>query len=166
MLICSVYTKTLFVAQICDMFYDLFTLVLSVLDVVTDVLIAIQYYNDGEMVFFGLCLGIFAIASIAYTVLFLMMYADPWKDWQIAILFFVILPVSPLVPIFIWITSFKFECVNNMLDYCNFRKPRFDVGRKVKDPLKVRSHLPAVVTSNFHRHSTSSSLLTYCTCSV
>ena len=51
-------------------------------DVVTDILIAIQFYNNGEMAFFGICISIFIIASLCYTTLFIYLYCDhaAWHD--------------------------------------------------------------------------------------
>jgi hypothetical protein len=51
-----------------DLIYDVFTLVLSLSDLVTDVIVAISFYQDDRMEFFWVCISIFFISLMCFSV--------------------------------------------------------------------------------------------------
>eukprot|EP01084_Bolivina_argentea_P001351 2498_1 len=54
--------------------YDLFTIIVSLLDVITDVMVMIGFYNQNRMVFFWSALIILIIAQLSYIIAFWMFH--------------------------------------------------------------------------------------------
>ena len=50
--------------------YDVFTIVVSLLDIITDVIVLIEFYLHGHMAFFYCSLIILLMAQLSYTVAF------------------------------------------------------------------------------------------------
>ena len=120
-----------------DFLYDVTTLSLSIMDVVTDLLIANQFYQNDQMVFFWICISIFIIASISYSVLFITIFASSWEDSSKFALFICLLPFSQLVPIIIWVFSFEFDWTLDLCRYMGFRDMDMSIYSDNKDPMKL-----------------------------
>ena len=56
--------------KVCNVGYDLLTILVSIADVVTDVIVLIDFYNKDRMIFFGISLAILILAQCAYTMAF------------------------------------------------------------------------------------------------
>ena len=59
-----------------DVSYDAFALCLSFADVATDILVALEFYNRGRMVYFYISISIFAVAQCAYSFAFAYNYGE------------------------------------------------------------------------------------------
>ena len=57
-----------------DWFYDVSAAVVSIVDVLTDILITIEFYNDGRDTFFWIAVSIFGLANFCYTTFFILAY--------------------------------------------------------------------------------------------
>ena len=91
----------------CTYCYDIATIVLSLLDFITDVLILITYYNLNQMTFFTLSLISLIVAHLIFSILFVFKYAKPDLKFSKKLLFLiVIIPFSPLISIIFYWTSF------------------------------------------------------------
>eukprot|EP01084_Bolivina_argentea_P146830 256999_1 len=83
--------------------YDILAETISILDVTTDVIVCIQFYQAGRMVFFGISLTILCLALIAYDVTFILMFANDSAQKKLA-LFFILLPFTPFLPFIFYYT--------------------------------------------------------------
>ena len=61
------------------LFYDIITMIISVSDVTTDVLILYQFYKNQYFTFFYISIVILAIAQMAYVIAFILRFIC-WKD--------------------------------------------------------------------------------------
>ena len=52
----------------CNMSYDLLTILISIADVTTDIIVLIDFYNKDRMVFFGISLAILILAQCSYSI--------------------------------------------------------------------------------------------------
>ena len=66
-------------SKMVDYFYDFTAVVISSLDIVTDLLVVISYYNEGKMVLFRIGLVLLIVAQLAYLLLFAMCFADSYS---------------------------------------------------------------------------------------
>lgn len=105
---------------------DAWTVSSSIVDIVTDVLVLLQFYeggSDSKPYFLG-SLVIFLLATSAYSLLFCSTYAKPSLCVTGRVfLFLLVLPVSQLVPVFTWIESFHFRIVDKLLHQTQILQP-------------------------------------------
>ena len=87
--------------------YDILAQVISILDVVTDIIVCVQYYQKDRMVFFWISFIILMLALIAYDVAFMINFCDEDKISRKIALFLVMLPLSPFVPFLFYFTTDK-----------------------------------------------------------
>ena len=108
---------SIYVEKAADIFYDFSASIISITDVVTDVLVTIEFYREGSMTFFGISMTILIMAQLCYTMLFFMVFGYKYRDKKRSkqILFFTfVLPLGQLVPAFLWIDSFNFKIINKI----------------------------------------------------
>merc|ERR1719295_2122286 len=55
--------------------YDLLAQIINILDVVTDLIVCIEFYHKDRMVFFGISVSILSLAHIAYVMAFMIKYS-------------------------------------------------------------------------------------------
>ena len=109
--------------------YDILGQVISVLDVTTDIIVCIQYYQKDRLIFFGISLTILCLALIAYDTVFMMNHSKE-THWKMVALFFTMLPLSPFIPYLMYFTANpqsklsiwlkKFCCFKLVFDYNNW----------------------------------------------
>eukprot|EP01083_Nonionella_stella_P272206 922880_1 len=121
--------------KILEIAYDIFTVVVSLLDVITDVLVLIHFHSSGRMVFFYISLTILIIAQLAYTMAFWFKFANAggYEDGVNALFACCcLLPLSPVLAYAFYFTSdessalfkffehlFEFDC--NGIECCRSR---------------------------------------------
>ena len=84
--------------------YDILAQVISILDMITDFIVCVQYYQKDRMVFFGISLAILLLALIAYDFTFMLNLSNE-KRLKELWLFLVMLPLSPLIPFILYFTA-------------------------------------------------------------
>eukprot|EP01084_Bolivina_argentea_P227903 384990_1 len=82
--------------------YDILAQTISILDVVTDIIVCIEFYQNDRMIFFGISLSILCLALIAYTGAFIGLYSDEYRPLKQIGLFLSLLPISPFIPFVIY----------------------------------------------------------------
>jgi hypothetical protein len=121
-----------------DYLYDFFTLVLACLDIVTDLLVCQEFYENGENVFFVTCAAILCIAGISFSALFCTLFASGKSDGKKALIFLLVLPISPLVPAIVWILSFQIPWLDDFWrNTLGFREMDMSIYSANKDPVKL-----------------------------
>ena len=117
--------------------YDYFAIFLSLLDLTTDILVLIDFYQLGRKTFFWISLSILLSAQLSYVIAFTSRYGDSF--FHSCMLFFCVLPFAPFASIAIYII----ESYKLMPDTYNEYHP----DNINKSPMqkwmerKVRSHL-------------------------
>jgi hypothetical protein len=95
---------------------DAWTVSSSILDIVTDVLVSIEFYRHGHLGFFWSSVAIFVAAQLAYAFLFTGTWASDHSIPGKLCVFAAVLPLGQLIPIFAWLESFRFEAVDACLE--------------------------------------------------
>ena len=82
-----------------DLSYDLLTISISFADVVTDIIVLIDFYQKDRIIFFIISLVILILAQCAYSVAFAANFEtfDKWKWYNNIIAFFLIMPFGSMV---------------------------------------------------------------------
>ena len=88
-----------------ELCYDILGQVISILDVVTDIIVCIQYYQNDRMIFFGISISILMLALIAYDMVFMINYHNEDKLYRVILLFFAMLPLSPFIPFIFYLST-------------------------------------------------------------
>ncbi|ETO19913.1 hypothetical protein RFI_17307, partial [Reticulomyxa filosa] len=140
--------------KIFDFFFDFGATVLSIVDIVTDVLVAHQFWVNGHVEFFAVSVSIFFLAQFCYTTLFCLTYGDRLKNRELALAFVCVLPFAQLVPAFMWLDSYDTKMTRVPLEffklYASLHKNECPTH---KDPLqhwleeKFKSHAGLLVES-------------------
>jgi len=130
-------------------FYDFSAAFLSIVDVTTDALVTREFYQDGKMFFFVFSLCIMMVAHLAFAFLFIALYCGhTWSEKQRVLLWFAMMPLAQMVPIFIWVHSFEFQWFTKMLEFLGLNTDQPGTGNlhEDDDPLmtwirkKISSH--------------------------
>merc|ERR1719242_2537774 len=95
--------------------YDVIAQIISILDVTTDVIVCIGFFQDDRMAFFGISLSILLIALICYSMAFVAAFGTG-NDKDKINLFFAVLPISPLVPFILYFASDKDDCLAKFME--------------------------------------------------
>jgi hypothetical protein len=102
-----------------EVLHDAWTVTSSFVDIVTDIFVAIAFYQQGHMEFFYCSLAIFSVAQVSYAFLFTGTWAaNHTMDRQVCV-FFAVLPFGQLIPVFAWVESFRFAAIDRCLNALN-----------------------------------------------
>eukprot|EP01083_Nonionella_stella_P093035 260585_1 len=85
-------------------FYDIVAELISILDVTTDVIVCIQFYQADRTIFFGISLTILCLALIAYDITFIYLFARHNKAHENLALFFILILFTPFLPFVFYFT--------------------------------------------------------------
>ena len=96
--------------------YDIMAQIISILDVTTDVIVCIQYYQRDRMVFFGISITILILALIAYDIAFFINFCDESSNGKKLALFLFMLPFTPFVPYILYFTADDTSFVSRCLE--------------------------------------------------
>ena len=96
----------------CNISYDFLTICISIADVVTDIIVLIDFYNKGRMVFFAISLAILILAQCSYSIAFALRFntMDNWKAWKSSLAFFCCLPFGTIVAFILYFAGEESEC--------------------------------------------------------
>ena len=105
-----------------DQLYDGINIVITIFDLITDILVMIEFYQNKRYVFFWLALTFVIIAHICYTLLFLIKHAPRSIDiydtpfyMNPFCLFFYFLIISPLLPYILYWSSLPDNCFSDSI---------------------------------------------------
>ena len=125
--------------------YDVLGQVISVLDVVTDVIVCVQYYQKDRMIFFGISLTILILALIAYDITFMLNYSNEKKMGVVA-LFLFMLPLSPIIPYLMYFTADPESKPSKLLkSVCCFKINLDDRSSTSSDVSKLRQFMESKI---------------------
>ena len=82
--------------------YDILAVTISVLDVVTDIIVLVGFYQQERWIFFGLSLSIILLALLSYTIAFEIRYVQPSHLSEAVAVFITMLIFSPFIPFFFY----------------------------------------------------------------
>ena len=105
--------------------FDFMQVLLATTDIVSDTLIAVQFYQEGRMGFFWVCVGILLIAQIAFTTFFVLAYGDTNSMCKQAVLWICVFPFAQLVPLLTWLQTFRFRWLDAILEFFDLRLDPF-----------------------------------------
>ena len=129
--------------------YDILGQIISVLDVTTDVIVCIQYYQNDRMIFFGISVSILILALIAYDIVFMINYCDERALYRKIGLFLIMLPISPLIPYILYLTVDRDSILSNCLKKgCCFEIDIYDRVYKDENTSKLRQFMEEKVNKH------------------
>eukprot|EP01083_Nonionella_stella_P114978 340433_1 len=88
-----------------DISYDIITILISIADITTDVIVLISFYIQGRTTFFTISLIILVIAQMAYSVLFIVRYNIFDSVYQTTVVFLVLLPFGSIVSFLVYLSE-------------------------------------------------------------
>ena len=62
-----------------DMFWFVWTLLMYIADILTDILLACAYLSAGQYLYFSLTIGLVVLASLTMTIFSLVLYIEDWR---------------------------------------------------------------------------------------
>ena len=78
--------------------YDVMTQLISILDVCTDIIVCVEFYQKDRHIFFALSLSILLLALVAYSGAFASKFSSDYQMHLKLGLFVSVLPISPCLP--------------------------------------------------------------------
>eukprot|EP01083_Nonionella_stella_P175374 610516_1 len=125
--------------------YDVLGQVISVLDVTTDIIVCIGFYQKDRMVFFGISLTILCLALIAYDMAFVLRFSREKNGGDLA-LFACLLPVSPFLPFVFYFTDSNDKPLSKFLEkHCCGFNIKMDPPWAPEDASKLRKFMESKV---------------------
>ena len=104
----------------CNLGYDILTILISIADVTTDIIVLIDFYNKDRMVFFGISLAILILAQCAYSIAFMARYntMNNCDECGGFTLLFCCIPFGTFVAFIMYFGSeeSEFGCLSDQLD--------------------------------------------------
>mmetsp|Transcript_150840 Transcript_150840/g.484768 ORF Transcript_150840/g.484768 Transcript_150840/m.484768 type:complete len:671 (-) Transcript_150840:211-2223(-) len=91
--------------RLCSHLTDAFTISVSVADIVTDVLVLLEFQRLGYEAFFSASAAVFGLSQFCYAFLFVASYAGHCRPLKRCAVFVAVLPFSQLVPLFTWLEA-------------------------------------------------------------
>eukprot|EP01083_Nonionella_stella_P156659 507573_1 len=105
----------------CNITYDLLTIIISIADVATDVIVLIDFYNKERMTFFTISLIILILAQCSYAMACAVRFdtIDNWKAHNSCLAFCCLLPFGTLVAFMMYFASDDTGCdwFSNFIEY-------------------------------------------------
>eukprot|EP00927_Polykrikos_kofoidii_P005476 TRINITY_DN12170_c0_g1_i2.p1 TRINITY_DN12170_c0_g1~~TRINITY_DN12170_c0_g1_i2.p1 ORF type:complete len:648 (-),score=78.67 TRINITY_DN12170_c0_g1_i2:185-2128(-) len=99
----------------CSCLVDAFTICVSIADIVTDVLVLLEFKRLGYAHFFIASAAIFVISQVSYAFLFAATFASHRAPWTRCAVFLAALPFGQLVPLFTWLEALHLPSVDHAL---------------------------------------------------
>ncbi len=130
--------------------YDILGQIISILDVCTDIIVCVGFYQKNRIAFFGISLTIILLALIAYDVAFISRFSRENTAGRDIALFMCLLPISPLLPFIFYFTDSKETVLAKFLEKhsCGF-KIRFDHKHTSSDASKLRQFMEQKLDRHF-----------------
>eukprot|EP01084_Bolivina_argentea_P148080 258967_1 len=130
-------------------FYDILGQIISILDVCTDIIVCVGFYQKDRLAFFGISLTIILLALIAYDIAFIFRFSRESTTGDFC-LFFCLLPISPLLPFIFYFTDSKETKLAKFFQkhFCGF-KIRFDEKYTSRDSSKLRQFMEEKLDRHF-----------------
>jgi len=94
--------------------FDFLSVLISLSDIVTDLMITSYYYQTGKMNFFYVAVGILVLTQIAYTALFIFNYFPSPTPKEVVYASFSVFFVAQFVPLMIWLDSLDLDCIQGL----------------------------------------------------
>lgn len=131
--------------------FDAVTAAASLADMITDILVLIQFHRDGLTGFFAASLCTLGLAQLSFAFLFTMEHTKRSGEWDLKeslhrlLVFICVLPFGQLVPVLAYLTStFEVPMLRRMMKRCGLEAGRTpDVGlttRLEEVEAKVKAH--------------------------
>ena len=114
-----------------DYLYDFSAAIISVIDVITDILVTYEFWILGRKEFFGIAVAIFILAQFCYALLFTLAYGEELRrDRSKALCFMCIFPIAQIVPVFMWLDSYNIPTVKKILKYFGLSQHVIDINKQ------------------------------------
>lgn len=120
-----------------DLFFDVFSTSLSFVDLISDVFVSIQFYQEGEYVYFWVSMCIFFIAQCAYVTQFETQFSGLFDGMcKRAIRCVLVFPFAQLVPVVVWLAAAEKEWFLRLLKRFGLNAHQPALSNNAADPLQ------------------------------
>ena len=91
--------------------YDTITVLVSLADVITDIVVLVGFYTNDRMAFFGISLSILILSQCAYTLVFILRFhvMENYSEAQTASIFCCMLPFGSLVSFCLFFVELDYD---------------------------------------------------------
>eukprot|EP01084_Bolivina_argentea_P204295 348860_1 len=99
--------------------YDVLTILISVADVITDIIVLVGFYMKGRMTFFTISLIILILAQCSYPIAFHLNF-ETWHNWhwiKTSLIFCCLLPFGTFVACFTYFGNQEDSIFHNLFKY-------------------------------------------------
>eukprot|EP01083_Nonionella_stella_P070603 189006_1 len=117
-----------------DISYDIITILISIADITTDVIVLISFFIEGRTTFFIISLIILAIAQMAYSVLFIVRYNVFDSVCQTVSVFILLLPFGSIVSFLVYLTEDPDTWVSTQMNKISMIDIHHSFGRNLIRP--------------------------------
>lgn len=135
-----------------DLFFDVFSTSLSFVDLISDVFVSVQFYQEGEYVCFWVSMCIFFMAQCAYVAQFEIQFGrSSDRDCKRALRCLLVFPVAQFVPLLVWLATAEKKWVLRLLISFNLNAHQSSPPVATADPLqqylskKWREHIGFII---------------------
>jgi len=129
---------------------DAFTIVASVADIATDLLVLREFRELGYSTFFAVSATIFVLAQMSYAFLFTASYAIHRSSWPRVVVFLMVLPLAQLVPLFTWVEAMHLPALDSVLRRLGLRPTSYG---KTAMEMNANESLWGLMQSKYESHA-------------
>eukprot|EP01083_Nonionella_stella_P170970 583009_1 len=104
------------IASCFDVSYDILAQIISILDVITDIIVCIGFYQNDRMILFGISITILCLALVAYDTVFVMKFSQMSGICRDIGLFVCLLPISPFIPFMFYFAGSREKQVSQFIE--------------------------------------------------
>ena len=98
-----------------DKVYDTVNIIITILDLVTDILVIYDFHTNQRYIFFWLALGCVVIAHICYILVFIVKYSNSYDSPNEISVFIGLIPIAPLLPYILYWSTLPNNCFSNLI---------------------------------------------------
>ena len=114
-----------------DVLYDIVTILISIADISTDIIVLISFYIEGRTTFFVISLIILIMAQLCYAAAFIWRY-EIYDDPNVLLILLIFCCLLP----FGWIVSFIFYFTDDKDSFCSKQFKKHKRSQWDNDPFK------------------------------
>ena len=91
--------------KVTNLIFDILAAIISLSDIITDIIVTIGFYQNDRMVFFGFSLTFIILAQIAYIFTFIVEIGYESRPGRVFLMFLFLIPFSPILSFIFYLTE-------------------------------------------------------------
>ena len=91
--------------KVTNLIFDMLAAIISLSDIITDIIVTVDFYQKDRMVFFGLSLTFIILAQLAYIFAFIVEIGYESKPGRVFLMFLLLIPFAPILSFIFYLTE-------------------------------------------------------------